>query len=131
EVDVADEVGHCRIGQDRLRLPASGAEYAEATLACLVHCGQPQSGLPDTGLALDDQSRRLSFCRQQEVSNRPKFGRTADHPQSLNPTHSHQQTQTTSTASEKWQHCYAPLEQLDNCVFNVYPKLPNHDQQII
>jgi hypothetical protein len=85
-VDVAQHVGDRRIGQHGFGLSGAGREHLETSVAGQVHRGQPDGGLADAGLALDDQTGRLKFRGKQELRYRPELGRAAYHPGIHDPT---------------------------------------------
>ena len=67
-VDVAEEVGHRRVGEHGLGLPDTRREHPESALACRRDTGQPQRGLADAGLAVDDEPGRLMFREPRNSS---------------------------------------------------------------
>ena len=95
-VNVAEEVCHRRIGEHRLRLPHPRGENPVSAVARLLDGGQPQRGLADAGLALDDQSGRLLCCRPQELRYRRNSSGRLTTAGIHDPHHLRQQTETTS-----------------------------------
>jgi hypothetical protein len=85
-VDLAQHVGDRRISQHGFGLSGAGREHPEAPVAGQIHRGQPDGGLADAGLALDDQTCRRKFRGKQELRYRPELGRATYHPGRHDPT---------------------------------------------
>ncbi len=77
-LDVAEQISDGCVGQHGLGLADLCGKHAEPTSAGLLKRVQPQRGLADAGLALDDQTCRARLGSGQEVDDCASFGRPAE-----------------------------------------------------
>ena len=78
-VDVGQQVGDRAVGEHGLGLPRPRRQHTEALCARLLQGCQPQCGLPDARLALDQEARGLLTDRREELGNRAQLDRPAHH----------------------------------------------------
>jgi hypothetical protein len=77
-LDVAEQVADRGVGEDRFGFAYLSGEDAEPARAGLLDGVQPQVGLADACLTLDDQAGLARFGGSQEVSDGVSFGRPAE-----------------------------------------------------
>jgi hypothetical protein len=84
-LDIVKKVSHRGVCQRGLCLPAAGRQYSEPEITRLGHAGEPQRGLADAGLALDDQPAGPRYRGLQQVVNGPDLSGTFDDAGSQSP----------------------------------------------